>query len=68
VVNILFEQAKKLSSTAQDLNSEMKYVKWTLLLNCYPVWMIKNKKKKQNNVLCLYLKSFYRAQLTWESL
>jgi len=43
----LLERAKKLSSTAQDLSSEMKYVKWTLLLNGYPKWMIKNKKKKQ---------------------
>jgi len=47
VVNTLLERAKKLSSTTQDLNSELKYVKRTLLLNGYPKWMIKDKKKKQ---------------------
>jgi len=46
VVNTLFERANNLSSTAQDLNSEMKYVKRTLMMNCYPKWMIQNKKKK----------------------
>jgi len=49
VVNTLLERAKKLSSTTQDLNSELKYVKRTLLLNGYPKWMIKDKKKKQYN-------------------
>jgi len=49
VDNILFELAKELSSTAQDLNSEMNYVKRTLMLNCSPEWMIQNKKKKQHN-------------------
>ena len=33
VVNTLLEWAKKLSSTTQDLNNELKYVKRTLLLN-----------------------------------
>ena len=42
-------RTKKRSSTAQDLNNELKYVKRTLLLNGYPKWMIKNKKKKQYN-------------------
>ena len=46
VVSTLFERANNLSSTAQDLNSEMKYVKRTLMMNCYPKWMIQNKKKK----------------------
>ena len=49
VVNTLFQRAKKLSSTAQDLNSELKYVKRTLLLNGYPKWIIKNRKKKQHS-------------------
>ena len=49
VINTLLEQAKKLSSTTQDQNSELKYVKRTLLLNGYPKWMIKDKKKKQYN-------------------
>ena len=50
MVNTFFERAKKLSSTAQVLNSEMKCVKRTLLLmNGYPKWMIQNKKKKQHN-------------------
>jgi len=49
VDNTLLERAKKLSSTAQDRNSELKYVKRTLLLNGYPKWMIKDKKKKQYN-------------------
>jgi len=49
VVNILLERAKELFSTAQDLNSGMKYVKRTLVLNCYPKWMIQNKKNKQHN-------------------
>ena len=40
---------RKLSSTTQDLNSEMKYVKRTLLLNGYPKWMIKDKNKKEYN-------------------
>jgi len=43
VVNCLFERAKKLSSTAQDLNIEIKHVmKRTLMLNCYHKWMIQN--------------------------
>ena len=49
VVNNLLEQARKLSSTAQDLNNELKCVKGILLLNGYPKWMIKNKQKKQHN-------------------
>ena len=49
VDNTLLERAKQLSSTAQDRNSELKYVKRTLLLNGYPKWMIKDKKKKQYN-------------------
>jgi len=48
----------------QDLNSELKYVKRTLMLNCYPKWMINN----ITDFLSLYLKLFYRAQLIWESL
>ena len=48
VVNTLFQRAKKLSFTAQDLNSELKYVKRTLLLNGYPKWIIKNRKKQHN--------------------
>jgi len=48
VVNTLFQRAKKLSSTAQDLNNELKYVKRTLLLNGYPKWIIKNRKKQHN--------------------
>jgi len=44
VVNTLLERAKKLSSTTQDLNSELKFVKRTLLLNGYP-----DEKKKQYN-------------------
>ena len=47
VANTLLERSKKLSSTTQDLNSELKYVKRTLLLKRYPKWMIKDKKKKQ---------------------
>jgi len=49
VVNTLLDRAKKLSSTTQGLNSELKYVKRTLLFNGYPKWMIKDKKKKQYN-------------------
>jgi len=49
VFNTLFQRAKKLSSTAQDLDSELKYVKRTLLLNGYPKWIIKNRRKKQHN-------------------
>jgi len=49
IVSTRLERAKKLSSTAHDLNNEFKYVKRTLLLNGYPKWMIKNKKKKQYN-------------------
>ena len=49
VVNTLLERAKKLSSTMQDLNRELKYVKRTLLLNDYPKRRIKTKKKKQYN-------------------
>ena len=49
MVNTLFERDKKLSSTAQDLNNEMKYVKRTLILNCYPKWTIQHKKKKPHN-------------------
>jgi len=48
VVNTLFQRAKKLSSTAQDLNSELKYVKRTLLLNGYLKWIFKNRKKQHN--------------------
>ena len=48
VVNTLFQWVKKLSSTAQDLNSELKYVKRTLLLNGYPKWIIKNRQKQHN--------------------
>jgi len=47
--NTLFQRAKKLSPTAQDLNSELKYMKRTLLLNGYPKWIIKNRKKKQHS-------------------
>ena len=37
------------------------------ILNCYPKWMIQNKKMKQHKgILNLYLKLFYRTQLTWE--
>jgi len=49
IVTTLLERAKKLSSTTQDLNSELRYVKRTLLLNGYLKWMIKDKKKKQYN-------------------
>jgi len=31
------------------MNSEMKHVKRTLMLNFYPKWMIQNKKNKQHN-------------------
>jgi len=63
VVNTLLDGAGKLSSTAQDLNSELKYVKRTLLLNGYLKWMIKDKKKKRYNRLPeLDLKSFYLTQ------
>jgi len=44
-----YELAKKCSSAAQDLNSEMKYVKQTLALNGYLKCMIQKKKKKKHN-------------------
>jgi len=49
VVSTPFERDKKLSSTAQDLDSATKYVKRTLMLGGYPKWIIQNKKKKQRN-------------------
>jgi len=39
----------RLRTTGLNLNSEMKYVKRTRLLNGYPKWMIQNKKEKQHN-------------------
>jgi len=39
----------RLRTTGLNLNSEMKYVKRTRLLNGYPKWMIRNKKEKQHN-------------------
>ena len=49
VVKTLFKRAKKLSSTAPDLNIEMKYAKRTLMLNCYLKSTIQNKKSKKHN-------------------
>jgi len=57
-VSTLLERAKKLSSTTQDLNSELKYVKRTLLLNGNSI----------TDLLSLDLKSFYLTQQTWERL
>ena len=69
VVNTLLERAKKLSSTTQDLNSELKYVKRTLLFNGYPKWMIRTKRRNSTtDRLSLDLKSFHLAQQTWERL
>jgi len=66
VINTLFKRSEKLSSTAQTLNSEMKYVKRTLLLNGYPKWMNQNKRRNNTTDLSLDLKSFYLKQPTWE--
>jgi len=65
-VSTLFERAKKLSSTAQDLNSEIKYVmKRTLMLNCYHKWMIQNKKKKQHHGFSEFISKVFFTLHNW---
>jgi len=67
VDNTFFGGLKQLSSTAQDLNSEMKYVKRSLMLNGYNKWMIQNTNKKQHTGSPEFIpKLVYRTQLTWE--
>jgi len=67
VVNILFERAKKFFSTAQDLKSEMKYVKQTHV-ELLPQMDASKQKETHNGFSELISEGIYRAQLTWASL
>ena len=40
----------------------MKHVKRTLMLNCYPKWMIQNKKKKQQNRFSEFISGYFTVR------
>ena len=68
VGNTVLERAKKTFSTVQvqDLNSKMKHVKGTLMLNGYPKWMLQDNKKQYKGFSVFISTLFYRTQLIWE--